>query len=159
VLRAVREHDADLPVVLTTGDPSLEGVSQALDHGVLHYLIKPVPLEKLVETARRAVRLGLLARLKRDALRAQGESDHLIGDRIGLETAFARALKSLHMVFSRSCQRRRGLRPRRSCCGEPLFRTRDPVLAAERLGPVRAGSCHSEAVGIRWPGRGSRLHS
>ena len=137
VLRAVREHDVDLPVVLTTGDPSLEGVSEALDHGVLHYLIKPVPLEKLVETARRAVRLGLLARLKRDALYAQGESDHLIGDRIGLEAAFARALKSLHMVYqpivhsdgsgfgSEALVR----------CGEPLFPHPGSLfLAAERLG-------------------------
>jgi response regulator of citrate/malate metabolism len=39
----VRDHDADLPVVLTTGDPSLEGVSQALDYGALHYLIKRCP--------------------------------------------------------------------------------------------------------------------
>jgi len=137
VLRAVREHDVDLPVVLTTGDPSLEGVSEALDHGALHYLIKPVPLEKLVETARRAVRQGLLARLKRDALRAQGESDHLIGDRIGLEAAFARALKTLHMVYqpivhsdgsgfgSEALVR----------CGEPLFpHPTSLFLAAERLG-------------------------
>jgi EAL domain-containing protein (putative c-di-GMP-specific phosphodiesterase class I)/ActR/RegA family two-component response regulator len=137
VLRAVREHDVDLPVVLTTGDPSLEGVSEALDYGVLHYLIKPIPLEKLVDTARRAVRLGLLARLKRDALRAQGESDHLIGDRIGLEAAFARALESLHMVYqpivhsdgtgfgSEALVR----------CGEPLFPHPGALfVAAERLG-------------------------
>jgi EAL domain-containing protein (putative c-di-GMP-specific phosphodiesterase class I)/ActR/RegA family two-component response regulator len=137
VLRAVREHDVDLPVVLTTGDPSLEGVSEALDQGVLHYLIKPVPLEKLVDTARRAVRLGLLARLKRDALHAQGESDHLIGDRIGLEAAFARALKSLHMVYQPivhadgsgfGCEAL-------VRCGEPLFPHPGSLfLAAERLG-------------------------
>lgn len=137
VLRAVREHDPDLPVVLTTGDPSLEGVSKALDQGALHYLIKPVPLEKLVETARRAVRLGLLARLKRDALNAQGENDHLIGDRIGLEAAFARALKTLHMVYqpivhsdgsSFGCEAL-------VRCGEPLFPHPEALfVAAERLG-------------------------
>jgi EAL domain-containing protein (putative c-di-GMP-specific phosphodiesterase class I)/ActR/RegA family two-component response regulator len=137
VLRAVREHDVDLPVVLTTGDPSLEGVSEALDHGVLHYLIKPVPLDKLVETARRAVRLGRLARLKRDALRAQGESDHLIGDRIGLEAAFARALKSLHMVYQPIVHSDGSGFGNEALvrCGEPLFPHPGSLfLAAERLG-------------------------
>jgi len=158
VLRAVREHDADLPVVLTTGDPSLEGVSQALDYGALHYLIKPVPLEKLVDTARRAVRLGALARLKRDALHAQGESDHLIGDRIGLEAAFLRALKSLHMVYqpivhsdgsgfgSEALVR----------CGEPLFPHPGALfMAAERLGRLfELGRVIRAAVGDTLAGQG-----
>lgn len=137
LLRAVREHDPDLPVVLTTGDPSLEGVSEALDYGALHYLIKPVPRDKLLETAGRAVRLGLLARLKRDALRVQGESAHLIGDRIALETAFARALGSLRMVYQPivhsdgsgfGCEAL-------VRCGEPLFPHPGALfVAAERLG-------------------------
>lgn len=99
LLRAVRRHDPDLPVVLTTGDPSLEGVSEALDNGALHYLIKPVPREKLLATAQRAVRLGLLARLKRDAVLAQGDAGRLLGDKVALEAAFGAALGSLRMVF------------------------------------------------------------
>lgn len=151
VLRAVREHDADLPVVLTTGDPSLEGVSQALDYGVLHYLIKPVPLEKLLDTARRAVRLGRLARLKRDALRAKGESDHLIGDRVGLEAAFVRALNSLHMVYQPIVHTDGS-----GFGSEALVRCREPLfphpgalfLAAERLGRLfELGRAIREAVG------------
>jgi EAL domain-containing protein (putative c-di-GMP-specific phosphodiesterase class I) len=139
VLRAVREHDADLPVVLTTGEPSLEGVSEALDYGALHYLIKPVALEKLVETARRAVRLGLLARLKRDALRLTGGDDHLVGDRVGLEAAFARALKSLHMVYQPIVYADGSAFGQEALlrCSEPLFPHPGALLlAAERLGRV-----------------------
>jgi EAL domain-containing protein (putative c-di-GMP-specific phosphodiesterase class I)/CheY-like chemotaxis protein len=138
VLRAVRAHDPDLPVVLTTGDPSLDGVSEALDYGALHYLIKPVPLDKLVETARRAVKLCRLARVKRDALRVTGGGDELlIGDRVGLEAAFARALGTLRMAYQ----------PIVSADGssfgfEALLRCREPLFphpgallsAAERLG-------------------------
>lgn len=99
LLRAVRERDLDLPVLLTTGDPSLDGVSEALDHGALHYLVKPVAVGKLLEAARRAVKLGTLARLKREALEAQGGGDHLVGDRAGLDAAFGRALRSLWMAY------------------------------------------------------------
>jgi len=136
LLRAVRERDADLPVVLTTGDPSFEGVSEALDHGALHYLIKPVPLEKLVDTARRAVRLGTLARLKREALRAQGGVDLLIGDRAGLEAAFARALQSLWMAYQPIVGADGSAFGYEALvrCHEPLFPHPEALLAAaERL--------------------------
>lgn len=140
LLRAVRERDPDLPVVLTTSDPSLEGVSEALAHGALHYLIKPVALERLVETARRAVRLGVLARFKRDALRSRGEDMLLAGDRGGLETAFARALRSLHMPYQpivRADGSRFGCEaPVR--CREPLFPHANalPSAAGMRVSPA-----------------------
>ena len=47
VLRAVREHDVDLPVVLTTGDPSLEGVSEALDNPLSEFSLEKMARETL----------------------------------------------------------------------------------------------------------------
>jgi len=136
LLRAVRQHHADLPVILTTGDPSLEGVSEALDHGALHYLIKPVPLEKLLDTAGRAVKLGLLARLKREALRAQGGAELLIGDRAGLEAAFDRAVRTLWMAYQPIVRADGSAFGYEALvrCGETLFPHPEALLAAaERL--------------------------
>ena len=42
LLRSVRERDLDLPVILVTGSPSLETALEAIDHGALLYLVKPV---------------------------------------------------------------------------------------------------------------------
>ena len=152
LLRAVRERDLDLPVLLTTGDPSLEGVSEALDHGALHYLVKPVPVEKLLDAARRAVKLGTLARLKREALESQGGGDHLIGDRASLDGALARALRSLWMAYQPI------VRPDGSLfgyealvrSGETLFRRPETLLgAAERLGRLQElGRVIRDSVGL-----------
>src|SRR6476659_4165553 len=36
-----RRHDDELPVLLMTGDPSLDGAVRAIDHGAVSYLTKP----------------------------------------------------------------------------------------------------------------------
>ena len=90
LLRAVREKDFDVPVVLCTGLPSIETAVAAVEQGALQYLLKPVAFEKLLEAAGRAVKLGRLARLKREALKALG-FDELLGDRAGLEKRASRA--------------------------------------------------------------------
>src|SRR5262245_60840776 len=40
LLRAVRERDLDVPVLLMTGDPQLETAVKALEYGALRYLVK-----------------------------------------------------------------------------------------------------------------------
>ena len=114
LLRAVREKDFDVPVVLCTGRPSIETAAAAVEQGALQYLVKPVAFEKLLEAAARAVKLGRLARLKREALKATG-FDQLIGDRAGLETAFARALSTVWMA------------------GQPIVGASDGVLRAHEV--------------------------
>ena len=137
LLRAVRESDLDLPVVLFTGTPSLETAVEAMEWGALQYLSKPVSTGKLLEVTQRAVKLGALARLKRQALTAMG-SDHLVGDRAGLEASFTRALASVFMAYQPIVSAKEG-----SLFGhEALLRTPEPVFphpgafidAAERLG-------------------------
>ena len=72
LLRAMREHDADLPVLLVTGQPSWEGAAQAIEYGVFRYLPKPFDLGQLRETVTQATQLYRLARLKREALSLGG---------------------------------------------------------------------------------------
>jgi EAL domain-containing protein (putative c-di-GMP-specific phosphodiesterase class I) len=42
LLRSVREHDLDVPVILMTGGPAVESAVQAVEYGALRYLIKPI---------------------------------------------------------------------------------------------------------------------
>lgn len=141
LLRAVRERDLDVPVVLMTGDPSVETAVEAVELGVLHYLLKPVVGAELVRCVEHAARLRKLTAVKREAFRYLGGADHLMGDRAGLEAVFGRALASLFMAYQPIVRTRDG-----SVFGwEALLRTREPAVegplvfldTAERLGRVR----------------------
>lgn len=49
LLRAVRETDLDVPVVLMTGGVRLETALQAVELGALRYLQKPIGRDQLTE--------------------------------------------------------------------------------------------------------------
>jgi CheY-like chemotaxis protein len=99
LLQTVRRRDLDVPVVLMTGNPGLETAVQAVAHGALQYLIKPVHTEELVRVVQRAVRLNRMAKLKRDALALASEGGLGIADRFALEASFERALDTLWMAY------------------------------------------------------------
>src|SRR3954463_3764249 len=42
LLRAIREKDLDVPVIVMTGAPAVQSAIEAIEHGALRYLIKPV---------------------------------------------------------------------------------------------------------------------
>ena len=136
MLRAVRERDQDVPVVLMTAQPEIETAMDAVELGALRYLAKPVDGQLLVQVAEHAVRLHKLARLKRDALRVTG-SDAQPGDRVALEGAFERALSGLWLAFQPIVM----VSEKRIFAYEALMRSREAALphpgamlsAAERL--------------------------
>jgi EAL domain-containing protein (putative c-di-GMP-specific phosphodiesterase class I) len=99
LLRAIREHDLDVPVILVTGAPSVESAIQALDYGALRYLVKPVPIGQLTEVIQTAMNLRRMAGMKRKALELLGENERQVGDRAGLEVKFQSALEKLYMVY------------------------------------------------------------
>jgi EAL domain-containing protein (putative c-di-GMP-specific phosphodiesterase class I) len=137
LLRAVREHDLDLPVVLMTAIPAVETAVAALEYGALRYLIKPVAMAELVQVVTRAAQLRQMAALKRQALSLLQTDRFQIGDRAALDTVFDRALDKLWMAFqpivSYSQQRTFALEALvRS--GEPTMTGPDAIFdAAERL--------------------------
>lgn len=138
VLRAVRAMDLDVPVILVTGNPSVRTAAQAVEHGALRYLTKPVEVDELVASVDNAVHLGHMARLKREALEHLGEETMLFGDRAGLELAFEGALAGLYMAYQPIVR----LKSQRVFAYEALLRSTDARLpdpgavvgAAERLG-------------------------
>jgi EAL domain-containing protein (putative c-di-GMP-specific phosphodiesterase class I) len=134
-LRAVRDFDPDLPVLLVTGQPTWEGAAQAIEYGVFRYLPKPFGLDDLRETVKQAARLYRLARLKREAISLGGIAGP--SDRAGLEAAFERVLASFGMAFQPIVS----LSTKTVVGYEALFRSNEPSLpnpedvleAAERL--------------------------
>jgi len=141
LLRAVREHDLDVPFVLMTGGPAVDSAVRAVEYGALRYLIKPVEPAELEEVIARAVRLHQMAKIKREALEMfRLEGKHL-GDRASLEARFARALHTLWIAYQPIVSWSR----RAAFAYEALVRNEEPTLrsppdlfeAAERLGRLQ----------------------
>ena len=99
LLREIRGRDLDVPVLLITGHPRVDTAVEALEHGALRYLRKPIRERDLLSAVEDAGRLHRMARLKREALAAVGLEDRLPADRAGLEARFGQALASLRLVF------------------------------------------------------------
>jgi EAL domain-containing protein (putative c-di-GMP-specific phosphodiesterase class I) len=98
LLRMLREHDADVPVVLITGEPAVSTAVKALEYGAFHYLTKPIPVGNLEEVVDKAARLRRMARMKRQAAELIERSlpSH---SRAPLESSFFRALDTLWMAY------------------------------------------------------------
>jgi EAL domain-containing protein (putative c-di-GMP-specific phosphodiesterase class I) len=141
LLRAVREHDLDVPFVLMTGGPAIDSAVRAMEYGALRYLIKPVEPADLEEVITRAVRLHQMAKIKREALEMfRLEGKHL-GDRASLEARLARALDTLWIAYQPIISWSR----QATFAYEALVRNEEPTLrsppdlfeAAERLGRLQ----------------------
>lgn len=138
LLRAVREHDLDVPVVIMTGGPAVESAVQAMEYGALRYLIKPIEPADLEEVVSRAVRMHQMARVRREALEQYRAGGRQLGDRASLEIRFAHALSTVWIAYQPIISWSR----RSLFAYEALVRNEEPALrspsdlfdAAERLG-------------------------
>ncbi|HEX3777645.1 MAG TPA: EAL domain-containing protein [Polyangiaceae bacterium] len=99
LLRAVREHDLDLPVILVTGNPDVDSASEAVEYGAFQYLIKPIESEHLGQVIERAATVGRIARVKREYVEEFGSATFRVGDRAGISTVLERALGSLWVAY------------------------------------------------------------
>lgn len=138
LLRLVRQSNLDVPIVVLTGNPSLETAIAAVQYGGFRYLQKPTEVLDLPKVVRDASAMHRLAMLKRRALELYETEGWLIGDQAGLDSHFERALEQLWIAFQPIvCW------PERSIYGhEALVRSSEPTLnnpaalfdAAHRLG-------------------------
>jgi EAL domain-containing protein (putative c-di-GMP-specific phosphodiesterase class I) len=134
LIAAIRHHDDELPVLLMTGDPSLDGAVRAIDTGAVSYLSKPFDHETLAAGVARAARRHGVARMRRrESTPAALES----GDTV---VRFERALARSWMAFQPIVD----LTNRRTFAYEALVRTDEESLkrpdvliaTAERLGRI-----------------------
>ncbi|HVU00564.1 MAG TPA: EAL domain-containing protein [Polyangiaceae bacterium] len=138
LLRAVRQRDLEVPVVLMTGSPDVGTAADAVRFGAAEYLVKPLSFDALEKTLRRAIALGALARTKRESLRLLGSEFPEAGDRAGLEVTLDRALGSMWMAYQPIVS----AETKTVIAYEALLRSGEPALphpgavldAAERLG-------------------------
>jgi EAL domain-containing protein (putative c-di-GMP-specific phosphodiesterase class I) len=99
LLRAVRERDHELPVLLVAGTPTTESAIRAVRYRATEYLTKPLEPETFIEAVRRALTLHRLAIARREALvlsqraTAQDHETRELGKR------FDAALRALYMVY------------------------------------------------------------
>jgi len=134
LIAAIRRHDDDLPVLLMTGDPSLDGAVRAIDTGAVSYLSKPFDHETLGAAVARAARRHGVARMRR---RAEPSPDLDLQDAV---TRFDRALAQSWMAFQPILD----LGTNRTFAYEALVRTDEDSLkradvliaTAERLGRI-----------------------
>lgn len=137
LIAEVRRHDEELPVLLMTGDPSLDGAVRAIDHGAVSYLTKPFEPETLLAGVARAARRHGIARMRR---RADSYHSKLAAERVELETRFDRALSSVWMAFQPIIE----VPSKKVFAYEALLRCEEPSLrrpdlliaAAERLDKI-----------------------
>ncbi|MBM4365100.1 MAG: EAL domain-containing protein [Deltaproteobacteria bacterium] len=140
LLDEVRKRDLDVPVLLMTGEPVLHTAVLAVEEGAAAYLVKPLRRHSLFPALDRALRLGALSRLKREALELLGDHDHSVGDRGALKVRFERALETVAPAWQPVVD----AEARRVIGYEALLRSQEPTLpnpgsvvaAAERLGRV-----------------------
>ena len=99
LLGEIRARDEDVPVILVTGDPSLDTAVRAVEFGAMRYLTKPVDLDELAAVVDQATKLRRLARIRKEALAVVGGSQIGVGDRAALEARLDRALATLQLHF------------------------------------------------------------
>jgi EAL domain-containing protein (putative c-di-GMP-specific phosphodiesterase class I) len=141
-LRAIRERDLDIPVILVTGQPDVASASEAVEYGAFRYLTKPVDTAQLLEVVRRACDVHRVTRLRREAWEILGKQGSELGDRASVDGRYELALSTLFLEFQAI------VRPgERSVLGYEAFvssseptlqRPEDLFAAAWRLGKVHA---------------------
>lgn len=100
LIRIIREHALDLPVLLVTGFPTVETVAQAMEHGAVRYLLKPVERSVLVDAVERACMLREIGEIQDRLRRHLGSDDAGIATRSGDGARLDRFLATLRLEFA-----------------------------------------------------------
>ncbi|HEX2166256.1 MAG TPA: sigma-54 dependent transcriptional regulator, partial [Longimicrobiales bacterium] len=99
VLAALREHDAEIPVILMTAQASLQTAVQAVNEGAFYYVQKPFSNAEMVALVRRAAESRLLTRENKALKREIRRRDDSTAIRpAGRNRAFTDVVKLAEMV-------------------------------------------------------------
>ena len=163
-LRELKAAHPDLPVVISTGVPTLEAASRAVNDGACEFLIKPVAAADLISVARAAVVKGRRLKLQSKYLAGKTEGREFLVDLSATEEAFNSALSTVRMHFQpivNSCDSSVFGYEALLRCDQPRFA--NPlrlVEAAEMLGRVEdLGLSVRSAIAEALPARSSPAHA
>jgi len=98
LLRILRQHDADIPVILVTGAPSIQTAADAVEFGAFMYHLKPVDPVVLTMSIERAVRHYCSAKIKRETLDSLGIESEATNLR-RLQAQYEQALDALWIAY------------------------------------------------------------
>ncbi len=101
LLRRIRGALPDVPVIMMTGEPSLETASESLRHGAVDYLQKPVGKIDIVKTVRNVLRVKQLNDEKR---RLEEENKQYLNHLEELVAKRTRALTSSEAALRRRAE-------------------------------------------------------
>ena len=133
LIAAIRRHDDDLPVLLMTGDPTLDGAVRAIDNGAVSYLSKPFSHDALAAGVARAARRHGLARMRRRA----SKTDADLQDKMErFDKALARSWMAFQPIFDVPANRTFAYEALVRTDEESLKRTDVLIATAERLGRI-----------------------
>ena len=141
LLQHVRQLDLDVPVIIVTGNATLESAILTMEYGGFRYMQKPVENARLVQVVKDAAAHHRLLLLKRKALEICEAGGELLGELEELEDKFNHALENLWVAYQPIVRW-----PAQQVFGyEALVRSTDGELptpglifdAAERLGRVQ----------------------
>ena len=93
LLRFLRQHEMDMPVVLMTGAPDVDTAAQAVEHGAFQYLLRPVPDHRLIDAVEKAVRANRVVKARKSALSILDEETQEtsgVPDRVRWDNALAK---------------------------------------------------------------------
>lgn len=99
LLRKIREHDLEVPVIVVTGQPTVDFASRALEYGAFRFITKPVSAAELEGVVNAAVRHYRMAQLRLKAASIAGYDVMRATDVAGLEASLESALESLYMLY------------------------------------------------------------
>ncbi len=99
VVRAAREHDPDLPVILVSTSPTVETAMLALEYGAFRYFCKPVNRGTLEEAVASALAQRERAMERRHALKVAQRVEERQRRHADLAEAFDSALDKLTMAY------------------------------------------------------------
>jgi len=99
LLSEIRAHNLYVPVILMTGEPTVDTAVRAMEHGAIHYLTKPFKLPLLESMLEKAIKLRKMTDFRLRAAEALGQDPPHAADRSGLEASFKRMLGTLWAAF------------------------------------------------------------
>ncbi len=99
ILKRVKEHNAEINVILVTGNSSAESAVTAMKYGAFDYITKPLNFDKLkviLDKAQEKLQLVAENRFLRQQLRGRYTFDNIIGTSMTMQQVFSRMQKVLH---------------------------------------------------------------
>ena len=99
VLAAIRKRDTFVPILMMTGDPTIETAQKALRGHATSYLTKPIISSVLIEEVERSIAEGQVARLQQKLLISKAGESAMLLDLPATARHFDEALTMLSVAY------------------------------------------------------------